>query len=100
MMAVVFLAGPRRPKRTSGHDLYRTYNDHGEWSIRVEPGGLQIDNYHSRGGTPHIHHPRHYEETDPLPGLTEERAWSIVWKHLETHGRIVYRRLIKELRQA
>jgi hypothetical protein len=94
---VVFLAGPSRRKRIASHDVYRTYNLHGEWSIRIEPGGCQIDNYHSRGGTPHLHPPGDYDRPVEIPGLEELRGNEIVLLHLLRHGTVKVDVLLVEL---
>jgi hypothetical protein len=78
--------------------MYVTTNAHGQWSLRVEPSGLQIDAYHHADGRPHMHRPGRYETTTDLPGLTAPQARRIVRAHLEREGEIRFRSLLKELR--
>ena len=90
------LAGPSLPKRVASHDVYSTYNDHGEWSIRVEPGGLQIDNYHSRGASVHMHRSGRYNPQLDLPPITESTAAAIIVRHLVANRGIKIDTLLQE----
>jgi len=87
-----------RPKRIGFHHVYRQSNPHGEWSIRIEPEGFQIDNYHDAAG-PHAHLPRAYESPVSLPRLLYERARLIVEAHLQRRAALDPTLLLEELKE-
>lgn len=93
------MVAKRTPKRVAYHDVYRTANPHGEWSIRVEPGGLQIDTFHHKGKRAHLHPPGDYDRPIDLPKLTAEAAGDAILAHLRRRGEIRLEELIVELKE-
>lgn len=71
-------------------------NRHGEWSVRVEPGGLQIDTFHA-DKRPHLHTPADYDRRIPIPLLTAQHAAMTVYDHLERERGVRLPLLLQEL---
>ena len=94
---MVLLAGRRTPKRVGYHDVYVTGNHHQEWSLRVEPDGLQIDTYHSKGKSVHLHPPGDYGHPIELAPIEFARAQQIVYQHLFPLQAIRLAELVEEL---
>lgn len=89
-------AAPKRPKRFGHHDVYIQSNAYRQWSIRVEPGGLQIDTYHDPEAA-HVHPPGDYPGTVPVAGLSLQRARYVLESHLLRLGKVVLPILLEEL---
>ena len=73
-------------------------NSFGEWALRVEPGALQVDNYHSRGHVPHVHLPGAVRKPVDVGAVTLEWALKVICRHLATHGLSNLPALVEELR--
>jgi len=95
---MILAAARTLPKRIGYHALYKQSNAHGQWSIRVEPEGFQLDSYHDASRQPHAHSGKPGDDLVALPGLSFDRALAVVEMHLRQRGEIQFQRLLEELK--
>lgn len=86
----------RSSKQQGYHDIFWIVNAKGEWSPRIEPEGIQIDNHHP-GGVPHLHLPGRYEEPLNLPHLTWEEARRRIYRVVGKDDPVDLEDLLREL---